>query len=187
MKRLLIVTLAFAMPAIAQQGGAAMPVPQVDPTRLAAARAVVDRFLPPDQHDRMVEQMLAPMEANITGAMASSPEMQALFENDPAMVAEFKAFMVAEQKRSSDLLRINMPMFADAISKAYARRFTVAQLQEIGGFFATPTGREYVAQSMTLMSDPDVQAAQRTMMTQAMQGMSERIAGFAQKAVKAKD
>lgn len=156
-----------------------------EPARLAAAKVVIDQFLPPAQRDKMVDAMMEPMQANMSQAMLESPEMAKLFEEKPEFKQKFSAFLTAEQKRSTELLRRNMPMFADAMAKAYARRFTEAQLKEIGAFFSTPTGREYVAQSMTLMADPDVQAAQRAMMTQAMQGMQARIAEFASEAAAA--
>jgi hypothetical protein len=158
--------------------------PAPDAARLTAARAVIEQFLPAAQRDKMVDAMMAPVQANVSEAMLSAPEMKALFDKDPAFKAKFESFIAGEHKRSTDLLRANMPALADAMAKAYARRFTEPQLKEIGAFFATPTGREYVAQSMTLMSDPDVQAAQRTMMVQAMSGMQSRIAEFASEAAR---
>ncbi|WP_315759818.1 DUF2059 domain-containing protein [Sphingomonas sp. Y38-1Y] len=156
-----------------------------DPARLAAARAVVEQFLPEAERDRMVDAMLEPIHANTMDAILSSAELTPVFEKDPTFKTRFRAFMNDEQKRSMALLKTSMPELSDAIAKAYARRFTEAQLKEIGAFFATPTGRAYVGQSMTIMSDPDVQAAQRTMMTQSMQGMQTRIAAFVRDAATA--
>ena len=48
-----------------------------------------------------------------------------------------------------------------AVENAYARRFTVSQLNEIKAFFLTPTGQIYGEQSQTLMTDPDVVAWQK--------------------------
>lgn len=173
---LAVAALLFAVP---------QTVPAPEQARLAAAKTVIDQVLPPTERDRMVEAMIEPMNASIVQAMTSSPELTGVFEKDPAFKAKFMAFIAEEQRRSTVLLKANMPAFADAMAKAYARRFTVAQLDEIAVFFATPTGSAYVAQSMTLMSDPDVQAAQAMMMTQAMSGMQTRIADFVRDAASA--
>lgn len=163
----------------------AAPQAAPEPARLSAAEAVIAQVMPPAERDRMVEAMMAPMHTNIMQAMTTSPEMTALFEKQPAFKAKFLSFMAEEQRRTTALLKTNMPAFADAMARAYARQFTEAQLKDISAFFATPTGRVYVAQSMTLMADPDVQAAQRTMMTQAMSGMQTRIAAFVRDAADA--
>ena len=56
----------------------------------------------------------------------------------------------------------------DAMSRAYARRFTVEQMAELRTFFTTPTGRAYMAQATTIMSDPDIAAWQQQMMNSTM-------------------
>src|SRR3546814_15125821 len=55
------------------------------------------------------------------------------------------------------------------MARAYARRFTVAQLGEIETFFRTPTGRIYVTESMNIMSDPDIAAWQRQSIASSME------------------
>src|SRR3546814_18844746 len=76
---------------------------------------------------------------------------------------------------SSDLqltveqLRTQLPGLFDAMARAYARRFTVAQLGEIETFFRTPTGRIYVTESMNIMSDPDIAAWQRQSISSRME------------------
>lgn len=161
----------------------ALPASDVDPARLAAARRVIEQFFPPDRRDTMVEAMMAPTFATMRQSMVDAPELAAVLGNDPAFAAKFKAFMTEEQARSLRLLRASLPQMVEAMARAYARRFTAPQLDEIAAFFRTPTGSLYVTQSMTLMSDPDVQASQRAMMAEAMKDLPQRIQQFARDAV----
>lgn len=155
------------------------PATEVEPARLAAAKAVVGLFLPEDRRDAMIDAMLAPTFEGVRQSFTESPEMASLFGNDPAMKAKIDAFMAEEEARSLKILRASMPQMLEAMARAYARRFTVAQLEEISAFFRTPTGSLYVSQSMTLMSDPDVQASQRAMMQESMKDFPQRIEAFA--------
>ncbi len=63
------------------------------------------------------------------------------------------------------------PDLRDALSRAFARKFTVEQLNDLNRFFATPTGRAYAPDSLLMMTDPDVirtMAKATPMMVQAM-------------------
>lgn len=182
---LLLAAAQAATPAPATAAPATQPATEVDPARLTAARRVVDQFFPPDRRDTMVEAMLAPTFATMRQSFVEAPEMATVFGNDPAFKTRLDAFMAEEQARSMRLLRTSLPQMLEAMARAYARRFTVAQLDEIAAFFRTPTGSLYVTQSMTLMSDPDVQASQRAMMAEAMKDMPQRIQKFAREAATA--
>ena len=140
----------------------------VDPARLAAARALIDVLIPPAAREQMIQGMIAPMQANMRRGLEENPEFAAEMRGDPRAKAIFDRFMVRQEARTRDILRQSLPGMVPAMAAAYARRFTVAQMQDIRTFFETSTGRVYLQEAFTMMSDPDVQAWQRRMMTQTL-------------------
>jgi hypothetical protein len=162
--------LVVSAPALAQS--------DVDPARLAIAQQVVEQVVPSSQREAMIESIVRPTMANIESAFGQSPELKTLFDNDPAMRGLFLKFITAEQERAIVVTKQSLPLLFEAMTRAYARHFSVEQLNDIKSFFETPSGRAYVAQSLTMMSDPDVQQAQRTMMTRSLEGMQARIQAF---------
>ncbi len=150
----------------------------VDPARLAAARSLIDAIFPPATREQMIAAMLAPMMANIQQGFAGNAEFTALLGRDPRVKAAFDRFMAGQIARTTEMMRGNLPGMVDAMATAYARRFDVAQLRNIGAFFATPTGRAYMQASMTIMGDPDIAAWQRRVMTEAMSHTREDVAAL---------
>ncbi len=67
-----------------------------------------------------------------------------------------------------------MPALFEAYDRAYARRFTLAQLGDLKAFFATPTGQLYTTRRAVAAGDPDVAAANQSLMTGAMGDMRRR-------------
>src|SRR3546814_3118299 len=51
------------------------------------------------------------------------------------------------------------PPMRDGLAKAYARKFTGAQLTDLNSFLATPTGKLYAGEWMALQADPEVMVA----------------------------
>ncbi|WP_213982514.1 DUF2059 domain-containing protein [Sphingomonas sp. dw_22] len=169
-------TLAVALPAapaLAQTASSTATAP--DPARLAAAQALIGKIMPADQRDAMIERMVRPMMENMRSAMMSSPMFDAAKAENPKFAEVMDEFIKGEFEHSISMTKAAMPGMLDAMARAYARRFTLDDLKAISAFFETPAGRLYAAQAATIMSDPDVLAAQRTMMTEAMSGMQERV------------
>ena len=150
----------------------------VDPARLAVARRVIDTIMPPATREQMMSAMLTPMMANLRQGMSQNPDFAKMMGSDPQVAAAFERYMQRQQNRSIEMIRASLPQMAVAMSRAYARRFDVAQLEEIERFFKTPTGRAYMQASMTIMSDPDVSGWQRTMMNDAMSHVQQDTAEF---------
>lgn len=180
----LAAALAAAAPAAAQNAAPA-PTPAAaaapDPARVAAATQLITRLLPADRAEAMIDQMIRPTMGNLHAAMAQAPELKAAFARNPKARAALDAFVADEVARSTAIVKQALPTLRTAMARAYARRFTEAQLNEIAAFFDTPTGRLYAEQAPTLMGDPDIVAAQRAMMAQAMQGVAERAQAMAAK------
>lgn len=177
MLRLLAGALVLVLTPIAPGTAQTAPVAAApDAARLAAAQALIEQIMPADRRDAMVEQMVRPMLANAREAMANAPMFADMARDNPKLATAMNGFMDEEFERSLATTKAAMPAMFDAMARAYARRFTLDQMRDIGDFFKTPSGRAYVETAPTIMSDPDVMAAQRAMMTQTMSGMQERMA-----------
>ena len=140
----------------------------IDPVRVAAARTLLDVVMPPTKRDGMIDSMMKGMMANLSQMMVNSPKMKAAYEGDPRAGAVFQRFFARQQQSTVAMLKENFPGMVDAMARAYARRFTTAQMSEMRTFFETPTGRLYIDQATTIVSDPDVAAWQRDLMTKSM-------------------
>ncbi|OAN65841.1 DUF2059 domain-containing protein [Sphingomonas sp. TDK1] len=145
-----------------------------EPARLAAATALIAKIMPPQRIDTLIDQMMRPMMDNLRNAMAQSPQMQAAFAKDPKAKAMLDGFVSDELQHSMALTKASMPTMLDAMARAYARRFTVAQMRDVSAFFDTPSGKIYAEQAPTVMADPDVLAAQRAVMEKSIRGTMER-------------
>ena len=182
MKRLgLAAALALALVPLAAT--AQTPAPSatdaaVDPVRLAAATRLLNALFPPASRAQMMDGMLTPMMANLRQGMTQNPQFAAEMAKDPKVKAAFDRFMEAQLRRNLDMVRASLPGMFDAIARAYARRFDVAQMGELERFFRTPTGQAYMQASMTVMADPDVAAFQRKMMVDAMSRVQADTADF---------
>src|SRR3546814_20952972 len=59
----------------------------------------------------------------------------------------------------SEVLADMEPPMRSGLAKAYARKFDGAQLTDLNGFLATPTGNLYAGEWMALQADPEVMLA----------------------------
>lgn len=178
----LIALVAMLTPgvAFAQAAPVATPVAAVaepDAARLASARQLLDQIMPPATREAMIQSMLTPMQANMRQGIMQSDGMQKML-GDPKAKAAFDQFLAKQDARTGTMLRESLPGMVDAMSRAYARRFDVAQLDDLKRFFTTPTGQAYVANSFSIMADPDIAAWQRKLMSQAMTHMQDDIAAM---------
>jgi hypothetical protein len=63
------------------------------------------------------------------------------------------------------------PAMREGMSRAYAVKFSEAELADINAFFATPSGNKYAAESMMLMADPQVMSGMMQSMPAIMEEM----------------
>lgn len=171
MIRLFLVALALtASPAVATSASAQSPEHEgaVDPARLAAAKRTIEAMMPPAQRNAMFEAMLNPMLANMQQAILSRPDIRTALDADPKAKATLNAFLAAQQQKTIALLQTELPGMFAIMERAYARRFTAAQLDEITAFFNTPTGRLYMDESMKIPADPELLGWQRQLMARSL-------------------
>lgn len=194
MKLAIAAAFGLAVPAGAQVAGptvsgatAPAPLPPVELARLAAARPVIDRIWPVGSYARMLQASL-----NGLGVAAASAVNTAI-ANDPAARAELAkslpddrrtpaeraaddrsrrdAMRAASDEMQAALVKVE-PTLREGLATAYARRFTVAELGELQRFFATPVGRRYAAESLMIMSSPDVMNATVSATTAVFGGLT---------------
>lgn len=78
---------------------------------------------------------------------------------DPAFDERAAAMFAGMTGGMSGMFNQMEPPMREGLSRAYAVRFTEAQLDDIAAFFATPTGSVYATESMALFADPQVMSA----------------------------
>jgi hypothetical protein len=117
---------------------------------------------------------------DFTKGMAASPEdkkyagktfREMMAEEDPYFQERSRRSMKVMFDEMASLMSEVEPDVRVALSNAYARRFTVTELNDLHAFFATPTGKIYAAESMTLMMGPDMMKAMQSFMPKMMQHM----------------
>lgn len=169
---LVLATTVLAAPAAGQT--APVAVEAIDPARLAAAERLLVMLMPPARFEAMIEGITTAMARNVTQQFKSSA-LATSFSDDPRVQPVMARYIDRLTTDSVAAMRAGQPDMMRAMQRAYARRFTVAQLAEIERFFATPTGRLYMDEGTTIMADPDVAAWQQKMLKQQFDRMPEAI------------
>ncbi|QLC24954.1 DUF2059 domain-containing protein [Parasphingopyxis algicola] len=147
----------------------------LDPDRLEKARELLDLVMPPAQRNQMILAMLEPTMTNIEQGLMQSPRFMEAMQEDPEAQQRFLAFLQQQRVETGELMVATLPGLVEAMTRAYARRFTVRQLRDMIDFFERNTGRAYLAEAATIMADPDIAAWQRNTMARAMTMMDDDI------------
>ena len=190
-----LVLAGIPMTAIAQGAPPAPPVapaaaPEpVDPARLAAAKPVIDQIWPLGTYARIMHAVMDQMYGATMASMYDMPVDDFVKGVDPKAKPTGKTFreVMAEtdpyyEERSKRVMKVMTdemiglmneiePDVRVALANAYARKFTVAQLNDLHTFFETPTGQIYARDSMMMMMGPDMMQALQAMMPKMMQRM----------------
>lgn len=151
------------------------PVAEPNAEQLAAAKQLIDLILPPSQRIDMVNTMVGAMLKNMTDGILADPTLRSTLNERPEMASVFADFVERQRRKTESQMEASLPGLVEAMSRAYARAFTLSQLTDMQDFFATPTGQIYVVKSVSLMSDPDVAAWQRNSMQESMADMPSEI------------
>ncbi len=165
----------------------------IDEQQLALARMTAGKILPDGTYGKMMEktidQMLAPMATLISQispeqvSAVTGIEELSLYDLDEDALTRVGALIDPNaEKRGSRVMALMIPMmkeiFTDmepalreGMARAYARKFSGAQLKELNSFFETPTGSFYASESFVLMADPEVMKASMQAMPMVMERM----------------
>lgn len=185
---------ALASPALAAPEGPAAATTKadaaVDPARLAAARRTVDYVFPTGTYarmlngtmDKMMDSMMDSMMkmpvrdlAGISGVDASKlgpgTTAQIMEIYDPVYRERMRVTTHAMMGEMSTLMTRFEPDIREGLSHAYAAKYDVRQLGELNAFFATPTGRQYAADSYLIMMSPEVMSKMQAFVPELMKQM----------------
>jgi hypothetical protein len=191
-RTLLPIALALAapVPAFAQATPAAQAAPSPE---LAAARQVVLRLIPSGTYKKVMSGSMGALMDNMGETMKALPlkqiaqlgglseeEAKALDKVDVARIMSI--YDPHWQERTSigmramfdamgDFFTTFEPELREAMARAYANQFTLAELQDLDRYLSTPTGSKFAARSMTVMTDPAVIDATKAMMPKMMAQM----------------
>jgi hypothetical protein len=106
---------------------------------------------------------------------------QVMAITDPHWEERMQLTMRAMFASMGDFFTTFEPELRESLAQAYANNYSLGELREIDAFMSTPTGAKYAARSMTIMTDPAVMEATKSMMPRMMQQMPQFMAA-AQKA-----
>jgi hypothetical protein len=153
----------------------------IDPAQLELGRATSAKLLPDGAYGKMMEQMLGQflkpilaMDPGLSGsAIAAKTGMD--YEAADKLTEDQRKAIAAiidpqREARTEGALALMTPLMLEAgkaleppmregIARAYARKFSAAQLNEINAFFATPIGSSFAAESFAIQGDPEVLSA----------------------------
>lgn len=142
------------------------PPAPADPARLAAANRAAELILPTDAFSqRLPLQELAatlfaipvssagpvPLPPGV-GPHATLGEVAEMHMPHAREMVRIATGIMAEDLPR--LLPLAAPIARGAMAELYAREFTVAELDQIGAFYASPAGQALARQSLTAMVDP---------------------------------
>jgi hypothetical protein len=144
------------------------PAAALNPESLAVAHQILDTAFPPAKRMQMFGSMIDSLTEQMKSAVPSSQ-----FSNDKdfqALLDRSQARMFAELKAAT---QDAIPDYFEAMARAYARDFSLDDLDAILAFAKTPTGQHFFERSTQILKDPDVQAASQRMSAKLMAKLPE--------------
>src|SRR3546814_723303 len=156
-------------------------LPPIDPARLTLAQQTTPALIPSGSIEKMVDNLYGKMFKTFMGEFGGqsdlllsiktgveSDKIAALDEATKDQIADM--FDPHRKEREEQITRVVKPLISEVLAdmeppmrsglaKAYARKFDGAQLTDLNGFLATPTGNLYAGEWMALQADPEVMLA----------------------------
>ena len=175
--------------------GSAEPLSPEEEARLGAAMQVVTKLFPEGTYAKMMEETMAPMLEGMMGGLGGSPAIAlsgltgldpftlsevdedklsaALKLLDPAATERNAALGEAMFNLISEVVIEIEPSYRAGLARAYAVRFTEAELTDLAAYFSTPVGEKYAGESFLIFADPQVMSSMNEVMPAMMQRMPE--------------
>ena len=167
---------------------------EIDPSQLELARKTAAALLPPGSYEKMMRSSMEQMVGTITSQMYNSRMADILPEGSaPDLEIEreigdktIKEVLGAGDPHFEERMRITNrilfqevapimgriePDVREGLARAYARKFSAAQLQDINRFFETGSGRLFAAESMTTWVDPEIMSLMAKLTPELMKEM----------------
>jgi hypothetical protein len=160
-----------------------------DPERMALARQAIDYVWPLGTYRRLIANSMGGMTDMMIGATLdvktddmlppgtrpkgtpSGTLREAMAKEDPYFEERMRIMYRVMGEEMAPIASHVEPQVREALATIYARRFTAEQLADMNRFFATPSGRAYAADSLTVYTEPEMTRAMATMMPELMKAM----------------
>lgn len=184
----LAASLALGMPALAQTAPSP-PLAAPDPARLAAAEKAVAVLVPKgiyqrmmrDQYPKMMDAMMAQMmgkTADELGVPAEKGEGGKTFEEtvgnaDPHFRERVQIMSRVFGEEMGGVFDKIEPRVRSGLARAFARKFTAQQLDDMNTFFATPSGAVFADQYLLTFMDPELTQEMMAATPEMMKAMPE--------------
>jgi hypothetical protein len=159
--------LIASAPAAAQPSAEAKAA-AVDPSSLAMARQIVTIAFPTDRRSQM---FASTMDAIVDQSRKSMESLHLTSDKDLQAVIDRSTQRMFDQLKAS--MNAALPDYFESVAHAYARNFSLDDLNAILAFVKTPAGQHYFSRAPLLLKDPDVAAATQRMVAQMMSKMPE--------------
>jgi hypothetical protein len=161
--------LIAAMPVSAQAQPASAPKAEgVNPASLAIAHQILSIGMPPENRS----QMLGSVVDSLVEQIRKSSENLGLTKDK-----DFQAVMDRSTHRMWDemkpIMNAALPDIFENMAHAYAREFSIDDLNALLAFVKTPAGQHFFERAPMILKDPDVQAANQRMIAQFAGKMPE--------------
>jgi hypothetical protein len=149
----------------------------IDPQRLTLAKKTTAQIMPDGIYSKMMNGMMDKIMGSVfaqaggmsdleisltTGVEASEAGLddakrKAITEIlDPNHTQRATAMQNSMTPMMDKMAKVIEPPMREGLARAYARKFSVSQLNELNSFLATPTGSFYASESFLLQADPEV-------------------------------
>ena len=169
------------------------PLTAEQEARLPIAMQVVAKLMPEGIYAQLMDETMRPMMDGMFGDMSALPavaiatatglDLDELAELEEKRLEEAHALIDPDAKPRQEAMTgafIDMitevvneiePAYRAGLARAYATRFTKAELADLDRYFATEIGAKYAANSFLIFSDPQVMATMNEMMPAMMERM----------------
>ena len=156
-------------------------LPPIEPARLTLAQQTMGALIPAGSLEKMIDNLYGKMFKTIMAELGGQSDLMLSIktgvESDKiATLDEATKTRIADmfdphrKEREDQITRVLKPLISEALTdlerpmrggmaKAYARKFSAAQLTDLNTFLATPTGSFYASEWMELQADPEVMVA----------------------------
>jgi len=156
-------------------------LPPIDPARLTLAQQTTAALIPAGSIEKMVDNLYGKMFKTLMGEFGGQSDMMLSIKtgveseqiaklDEPTKGKVADMFDPHRKEREDQITGVIKPLISEALAdmeppmrsglaKAYARKFTGAQLTDLNGFLASPTGKIYASEWMALQADPEVMLA----------------------------
>ena len=156
-------------------------LPPIEPARLSLAQQSMGALIPAGSLEKMIDNLYGKMFKTIMAELGGQSDLMLSIktgvESDKiATLDEATKTKIADifdphrKEREDQITKVLKPLISEALTdlerpmrdgmaKAYARKFSAAQLTDLNSFLATPTGSLYASEWMALQADPEVMVA----------------------------